>query len=176
MRWNCEHVQTVSREVVSKLPSTMYRRILVPVDGSRCAARGLSEAVRLARDRDSRIRLVHVMNDWVVGTPDVRAVNPAEFLNALREAGGNLLQEAESVVRTAGVPVDKLLVDGHRKRAGAAILGQARAWPADLIVCGTHGRRGLQRALMGSDAEYVIRRTPVPVLLVRIGAGTRARR
>ena len=54
---------------------------------------------------------------------------------------------------------------------GAAIVEYAEQWPADLIVIGTHGRRGIRRLAMGSDAEFVIRTTPVPVLLVR---GTKA--
>jgi nucleotide-binding universal stress UspA family protein len=54
---------------------------------------------------------------------------------------------------------------------GAVIAEYAEMWPADLIVIGTHGRRGIRRLVMGSDAEYVVRTTPVPVLLVR---GTKA--
>jgi nucleotide-binding universal stress UspA family protein len=50
---------------------------------------------------------------------------------------------------------------------GAMIAEHAEGWPADLIVLGTHGRRGIRRLVMGSDAEYVVRTTPVPVLLVR---------
>ncbi|MGA7537737.1 MAG: universal stress protein [Steroidobacteraceae bacterium] len=50
---------------------------------------------------------------------------------------------------------------------GACIVQRAREWPADLIVCGTHGRRGVRRLLLGSDAEYILRHTPVPILLVR---------
>ena len=64
--------------------------------------------------------------------------------------------------------VETALVDSVGQRVSDIILDQAAAWPADLIVIGTHGRRGVDRVLMGSDAEQVARRSPVPVLLVRL--------
>jgi len=63
--------------------------------------------------------------------------------------------------------VDSRLIEALGDRAGEIIVSEARDWPANLIVCGTHGRRGLKRILMGSDAENVVRNSPVPVLLIR---------
>jgi nucleotide-binding universal stress UspA family protein len=51
--------------------------------------------------------------------------------------------------------------------AGELVIIAAKEWSADLIVCGTHGRRGLRRIVMGSDAEYIVRHAPVPILLIR---------
>jgi nucleotide-binding universal stress UspA family protein len=59
------------------------------------------------------------------------------------------------------------MVEAFGAEAGERIIEQASAWPADLIVCGTHGRRGVRRILMGSDAEYILRHSSVPVLMVR---------
>ena len=72
-------------------------------------------------------------------------------------------------VAAAGVPVETALVESQGERVSEIVVEQARAWPADLIVIGTHGRRGVDRVLMGSDAEQIARRAPVPVLLVRLG-------
>ena len=67
----------------------------------------------------------------------------------------------------SGVKVDSVLLEEMGSQAGACIVEQAQKWPADLIVCGTHGRRGVRRLLLGSDAEYVVRHTRLPVLLLR---------
>jgi nucleotide-binding universal stress UspA family protein len=65
------------------------------------------------------------------------------------------------------VPVSSVLLESAAGPAADAIVRQARKWKADVIVLGTHGRRGVRRMLMGSDAEQVVRSSPVPVMLVR---------
>lgn len=145
----------------------MYKRILVPIDGSPAATRGLGEAIDLAGNQGAEILLIHVADEWKVAAGDIAAVNLEAGAQRLREAGTTLLQEAEARVRQAGVSVNSVLIEEIGVPVGACVVQRAREWPADLIVCGTHGRRGLQRLLMGSDAEHIVRHTPVPVLLVR---------
>jgi len=77
------------------------------------------------------------------------------------------VHEAITAVRDAGITVDSRLIEALGSEAGETIVKEAVSWPADLIVCGTHGRRGVRRILMGSDAEYILRRSPVPVLMIR---------
>ena len=72
-----------------------------------------------------------------------------------------------TAVQGAGVAVDTVLLDKLGQRLGAAVANSAKHWNADLIVVGTHGRRGLGRLLMGSGAEQIIRQAPAPVLVVR---------
>ena len=144
----------------------MYPNILVPVDGSETAARALREATQLARSLSSRIRLIHIVNStpWVSqGAPGVIE----ELLTQMRSTGESIIHEAKTTVRAAGIDVDDRLIEAVGERAGELVVSEARDWPADLIVCGTHGRRGLKRLLMGGDAEYIVRHSPVPVLLVR---------
>ena len=86
----------------------------------------------------------------------------------LRQAGEAVLATAEAEAHDAGVSADSHLVEEFGGQAGLRILEEAHAWGADLIVCGTHGRHGLGRFVMGSDAEYVLRRSAVPVLLVPV--------
>lgn len=145
----------------------MYDRILVPVDGSAASNLGLDEAIRLAKSQDGAIRLVHVVNELFVVSPDASGANLGDVLDILRQEGESLLQRGETLVRNAGVDVDSVLVEAMGGAAGDYIVKQARDWPADLIVCGTHGRRGIRRIVLGSDAEYIVRQSPVPVLLVR---------
>ena len=145
----------------------MYHNILVPVDGSPPSSHGLDEAVRLAAALGARIRLLHVVNELVVLTPEVAATALTDVLDMLRTQGQQILKEAETAVSRAGVPVEIGLVEAMGGHAGDHVVQKAQEWPADLIVCGTHGRRGLRRALLGSDAEHIVRNSPVPVLLVR---------
>lgn len=144
----------------------MYKRILVPVDGSPIASLGLEEAVKLAKDQHASLRIVHVSNDWLTVSPDASGMSTMPAADALRGAGEAILDEADKVARRTGVDAQTVLVDEIGERAGPQIVRQAIEWPADLIVCGTHGRRGIRRLLMGSDAEYIVRHAPVPVLLL----------
>lgn len=145
----------------------MYERILVPIDGSETAALGLNEAIKLAKNQGGKIRLVHVVDELVVVSPYASAGNLQPIIDILRRGGESILGDAKSVAGRAVVEVDTLLVEAMGGQAGDHIVQQAKEWGADLIVCGTHGRRGIRRLVMGSDAEYIVRHTPVPVLLVR---------
>lgn len=144
----------------------MYQNILVPVDGSETADKALGEAIQLARSLSSRIRVMHVVNrlPWITqGSPGVME----ELIDQLRSTGESIIHEAKTAVRDAGIEVDHRLIEAMGERAGEYVVAEANDWPAELIVCGTHGRRSVRRLLMGGDAEYIVRHSPVPVLLVR---------
>jgi nucleotide-binding universal stress UspA family protein len=145
----------------------MYARILVPVDGSAASAQGLDEAIELAGHLKARMQLFHVVEPWVMATTGMMAVNMHEIAESIRSAGAELLKGCEEKVTHAGIEVDAELIETAGRSAGECIVQKAQEVAADLIVCGTHGRRGIRRLLMGSDAEYIVRRAPVPVLLVR---------
>jgi nucleotide-binding universal stress UspA family protein len=98
-------------------------------------------------------------------------VMSVDVLGLLKEAGERVLADAKARVDAAGVPVDTLLVDSPNSRLSDHVTAVAKEWPAELIVIGTHGRRGIGRVLMGSDAEQVVRHAPVPVLLYRAVEG-----
>jgi nucleotide-binding universal stress UspA family protein len=87
----------------------------------------------------------------------------------LHAAGSKILSRAEALARSKGIRADCVMLESFGGRAAEVIVAQARKWRADIIVAGTHGRRGLSRLVMGSDAELILRNSPVPVLLVRYG-------
>jgi nucleotide-binding universal stress UspA family protein len=150
----------------------MYSRILVPVDGSEAATAGLEEAIKLAESRDARLRLVHVVNELILASPfAVGTFDPVQYsanvVEKLRDNGWAHLSEAESLVRRHGLEPESRLLEALGSPAGEEIVRHAKDWPADIIVMGTHGRRGIRRIVMGSDAELVLRTSPIPVLLVR---------
>lgn len=146
----------------------MYRRFLVPVDGSAASSQGLDEAIELARHLQARIRLVHIVEPVVMMMPaEAMAGAIIELADGIRKAGSELLNDCEKKVANAGIEVDQELIEAVGRSAGECVVKQAEEVNADLIVCGTHGRRGVRRLLLGSDAEYIVRRASVPVLLVR---------
>jgi nucleotide-binding universal stress UspA family protein len=145
----------------------MYERILVAIDGSEPSRLGLDEAVRLARTLGSSLLLVHAVNKTPWAAPTSDPVVLQRLVDDLRCRGESVLEEAMTVARTAGVEADFRLIEAIGKEAGECVIQEAASWKADLIVSGTHGRRGLRRLLLGSDAEYIVRHSSVPVLLVR---------
>ena len=144
-----------------------YKRLLVPLDESATAQRGLGEAMALARALGSTVVLLHA----VELAPMLPEVATAEAWEAIREglkaSGERVLEEATKRVRAAGVACEAVLHEADAGRPADTIVAEATARRCDLIVMGTHGRRGIGRALLGSDAELVLRQSPVPVLLVR---------
>jgi len=145
----------------------MYQRILVPVDGSEVSAIGLREAMRLGREQHAKLRVIHVVNEMAMIAAYEGTIYSNELIQTLRDSGNKVLMKASDQVKSAGVQVETALLEAHGGSAGDAIVKDAQQWPADIIVLGTHGRRGVARLLMGSDAEQVIRHSTVPVLLVK---------
>ena len=146
----------------------MYQRILVAVDGSSTSDRVLQEAIRLARDQRAALHIVHVVDMvpllWDVEFTDIEAIQ-----RALRQAGRTLVDRAREAAKSAGIEAEAQLAEigTPGQRVAGRIVQAATAWPADLLVIGTHGRRGLDHLLLGSIAEGVAHLAPMPVLLVR---------
>jgi nucleotide-binding universal stress UspA family protein len=146
----------------------MYQKILVPIDGSTTSQRALVEAAQLAQLSGASLVLLHIVDDAAHVNGFER---PAAYLSDIRPrflaAGQALLDAAKAGL--AGTPrvVDTALIECCGDRVSERIVEHATKIGADLIVLGTHGRRGVDRLLIGSDAEQVARLAPVPVLLVR---------
>jgi nucleotide-binding universal stress UspA family protein len=147
----------------------MFRRILVPVDGSGPSTAGLRVALSLARDRKARLRLVHLSRDLTPAPPRGRRLPVGELYARVKKRGEELLRRHERRCRQRGIAPETALYVAIAGRAADVIVREAKRWRADLIVMGTHGRRGVTRLAIGSDAEQVVRRSPVPVLLSRTG-------
>lgn len=143
-----------------------FKRILVPVDGSETAAKGLNAAIDLAKESDGRLLLLHVVDEYpAFASPEIGAsIGP--LLEALRESGRQRLEGIVAGIKGSVIAPESRLVENFGGRVADAIVEEALGWNADLIVMGTHGRRGINRALVGSDADLVVRYSPVPVLLV----------
>jgi nucleotide-binding universal stress UspA family protein len=145
----------------------VYERILVPVDGSVTSNRGLDEALAVAAKFGSKLRLVHVLDDSSLALSAGYGADIGSLLTLLREGGQSILAQAKQRAEARGIAADTVLHDTFTARVCDLIVKEATDWHAELIVIGTHGRRGAGRLLVGSDAEQILRLAPVPVLLVR---------
>jgi len=142
------------------------RTILVPTDFSEGAGRALEWARTLARAFGAKIVLLHVVDlavEWtpVGGLGSIPAPVPAEFVERFTTDAQAAL---EAMAQGTPPGTQRLLRKGHPREV---ILDVAREVGADVIVMGTHGRRGFSHLFIGSVAEHVVRHAPVPVWTVR---------
>jgi len=146
----------------------MFKRILVAVDGSSTSDQALQEAIKLAKELQAQLRIVHAVDlrDIYLSAD---FVDPLELSNVVTKSGQEVLRKAQAVAESTGIAVETQLlkIEAMGQRIPEMIAADAEAWPADLIVICTHGRSGLSRLLMGSVAEGVVRVATKPVLLVR---------
>ena len=179
VRKNLEHwmLGSVARAVVTSAPCTVQivrdaaedraltvdssRRVLLATDGSKTSV----EAVRATAERPwpegSEFRIISVEEPWAIRLSRVRQDNEAQ------EAVSN----SEQVLSSAGLKAVGEVVSGKPKDV---ILEEAQKWPADLIVVGSHGRRGFRRLLLGSVSEAVAMNAPCSVVVVRARQTKRA--
>ncbi len=147
----------------------MYKRIVVAVDGSETSSKALDEATKLAREMSSIMLLLHVCEEIpIMWEPDgMNMILMQNSLKAVADAGKELLEKHRRQLVEKGITVETKLVETYGGRLGSVISEEAQKWNADLLVVGTHGRKGIAHLLMGSVAEGVTRTASIPVLLVR---------
>ncbi|MDZ7702634.1 MAG: universal stress protein [Halobacteriales archaeon] len=138
----------------------MYDRILVPTDGSDGAEAAFEHALGLAVSTGAELHVVHAVDPTLVPVE----VSADGVFEALRAAGEGLVSELRERGEAEGVAVETAVLTGP---AYQAITEYAEEHDVDLLVMGTHGRTGLNRWLLGSVTERVVRTAPVPVLTVR---------
>ncbi|HEY0938955.1 MAG TPA: universal stress protein [Steroidobacter sp.] len=145
----------------------MYKNILIAVDGSSASERGLAEGLRLAKATGGKVILLHVVNALLLESEAASTAYFQALAESFQKQGEEILGKAAAAAREAGVAFEQKLVVKIGALASDEIVAVAKSSKVDLIVIGTHGRRGLKRVVMGSDAELVLRQSPVPVLMVR---------
>lgn len=144
----------------------MYKRIICPVDGSLTSNRGMQEAISLAKNQHAKLRFLHIIDTYLPIIDGVGNYIPVDISDVLHENAEKVLKEATAVAKKAGIVTEAEIVETVGVRPSELIVKQSKDWAADVIVMGTHGLRGFNRMVMGSDAENVVRTSVVPVLLV----------
>jgi nucleotide-binding universal stress UspA family protein len=143
----------------------LYDRILVPTDGSEVSEAAAEHAVALAAEHGATLHVVYVVDTASVAglTPDATWEGVSDLL--YRE-GESALDAVREMAEERGVPVETTYAEGTPARE---IVRYAEREGCDVVVMGTHGRGGIDRLLLGSVAERVVRSCSVPVLTVRAG-------
>jgi nucleotide-binding universal stress UspA family protein len=146
----------------------MYQHILVAVDDSDTSNRALGEAINLAKDQRAVLRIVYAVDENIIFS-DAQISDPVEVEKEWFRIGKDILQKAQDAARKEGVNAEIKLLETENVGSGVAdaIIADAKQWPADLLVAGTHGRTGLRHLLLGSVAEGLLRVSPIPILLIR---------
>ena len=146
----------------------MYRHVLVAIDGSHTSDMALGEAIRLAKDQGARLLIVHAVDETIVPW-GAEYIDPTDFWKFTVQSWREILDKATAAVAAAGLSAETKLIEIKTpgRRIPEVIAAEADAWPADIIVAGTHGRHGLSHVFIGSIAEGIIRVATKPVLLIR---------
>lgn len=152
----------------------MYSKILVAVDESDTSRHALKQAIELARKLAATLRMVHVVDmSWLPIGPEV-AIDTVALSAARREVGEKIIAAARDAAKEAGFEAEAGLIETESpvQHVAEAVAKEALRWGAELVVLGTHGRRGFRRLMLGSVAEQTARLSPGPVLLIPAPKGS----
>ncbi|KTC83539.1 universal stress protein [Legionella cincinnatiensis] len=142
----------------------MYKQIMIAVDGSKASSLALKEAIQLAKNQNSKLCVIHIVDTLYEGDVDREA-----FVELIRKQGQEVLNSIKKKLSRVKIEFEMKLAEltPSKSQIAEKLVDEASAWSADLIIIGTHGRRGIQHILTGSVAEEVIRISKIPVLLVK---------
>ncbi|MEY4753535.1 MAG: hypothetical protein RJA44_1210 [Pseudomonadota bacterium] len=144
----------------------MYKRVLVPTDGSDITAKAVDTAITLARTVGAQICAIAVKEPFPYSAiSEMQPVPPQEFFDAQERIAGAHLERVRGLAAQAGIECTAISVEALHP--WEAILEQAKAESCDLIVMASHGRRGVSALLLGSETQKVLTHSTIPVLVVR---------
>lgn len=144
----------------------MFKHILVPVDGSPSSLTAVAKGVEVAKAFDAAMTVVAMVDPYpFIGVGPEFAYGQDQYLVSAKAQANDAIAAARAVIESAGVKVDARVLESHVTWRG--IVEAADAIKADLIVMGSHGRRGFEKLVLGSVTERVLRHTTLPVMVVR---------
>ncbi len=146
----------------------IYQHIMVAVDGSDTSKLALQEAIQIAQNLKSNLRIITVFDERFISYSEFY-IDHDSLIPSFKEQGQNTLNTMEELARKSKIKYECRLValKAEEGRIAEKIVAESNAWHADLLVIGTHGRRGFSHLFLGSVAEGVMRIATMPVLLVR---------
>jgi nucleotide-binding universal stress UspA family protein len=147
----------------------IYKKIMLAIDGSDTSNSAIDQVIKFTKDQDVHLRIIHVVDELFItyggGTFDYLS-----YIALCREEGQKILDNAVKIITSQStIKVESSLIEltDLQGRIAEVIVDEAKKWSADLLVIGTHGRRGFSRFFLGSVAENITRIATIPVLLVR---------
>lgn len=148
----------------------MVKRIFVAIDSSTTAQKTLDEAIRLTSALGASLCIANAVDEGPLAQHGMGLgtyIDIDKVKGEMRESSNALLDRAVAKASAAGCQAERLLIESTQRRVAEMIADAANEWRADLIVVGTHGRRGFERMLVGSVAENLVRIATTSLLLVR---------
>ncbi|MDC6168173.1 MULTISPECIES: universal stress protein [unclassified Roseateles] len=144
----------------------MFKRIIVPTDGSEITAKAVGTAVQLAKIHGARLYAVSVKEPFPYSAvSEMQPTPPQEFFDAQERIASARVKEVVAAAEAAGVPCEGHTVEALH--AWEAVIEHAKTHEADLVVMASHGRRGFQAMLLGSETQKLLTHCTIPVLVVR---------
>ena len=148
----------------------MYKRIMVAVDESFMTDQVLHAAIELPQVTGAKLAICHAIDETILAQREVAMMLPNSVGKTearMRLGAEGFLDKLLQTVRSAGVEAEIKLVESEQKHVSDMLIDAAGEWQADLLVVGTHGRRGIERFFVGSVAERLVRKGQTSLLLVR---------
>ena len=148
----------------------MYKRIMVAVDESFMTSQVMETAIELAKATGAQVAICHAIDETILAQREVAMMLPNSVGKTearMRLGAEGFLDKLLQTVRSAGVEAEIKLVESEQKHVSDMLIDAAGEWQADLLVVGTHGRRGIERFFVGSVAERLVRKGQTSLLLVR---------
>lgn len=155
--------------ILGKGGMMIYKKIMLAIDESDTSLAAVNEAIKLTKGEDVHLCILHVVDESLVYYGG-STFDYLSYTAVCREEGQNILDAAEKTITSQlSIKVETSLVELKplQGRIAEIIVDEAKEWSADLLVIGTHGRRGFSRLFLGSVAENITRIATIPVLLVR---------
>lgn len=144
----------------------MFKHLLVPVDGSSTSRQSIEKAIAIAEAFKSEVTVIYVIDPYAfTGVGTDFSYGQAEYLSAATAEANEAIEAAKKAFQDHGISVTASIVEGHAIYRG--ILETAESVNADLLIMGSHGRRGLEKLVLGSVTAQVLSHAHLPVLVVR---------
>jgi nucleotide-binding universal stress UspA family protein len=145
---------------------TMFKRILVPTDGSDITQKALETSIALARSLGAELHTISVKEPFPYGAiSEMQPTPPQEFFDAQERIATRRVAAVAEACAAAGVPCQTMTVEALHP--WEAIIDHAKRMECDLLVMASHGRRGVSALLLGSETQKVLTHSKIPVLIVR---------
>ena len=141
---------------------------MVAVDGSNTSYLAVQEAIKLSKALKAKLKIIYIVDETMINNIDVH-LDVDTLWNGLIDEGRDVLNKLSDEMKQSKITFETSLIELKpiEGRLAEKIVAEAKAWPADLLVIGTHGRRGFNHLFLGTVAEHVVRIATMPVQLVR---------
>ena len=144
----------------------MFKRILVPTDGSDITTKAVDTSIALAKSLGAAIYTISVKEPFPYSAiSEMQPTPPQEFFDAQERIANARIQSVVAMCSAAGVPCQAHTVEALHP--WEAVIDHAKQMECDLLVMASHGRRGVAALLLGSETQKVLTHSKIPVLVVR---------